>query len=519
MRSPLGLFGLDGKSRVGNLIDVGEQPFEPKGADFLLWGLVSLGMGGGTLPSPAQDFKRQSHDRSRGSTCSSQVQGQSARIKAGLGTASLAPRPLPPTRHTPASACPKTKCGLLVAESHVTGVVLVGEVMNAVRKHKQNDGGYPSMHVILCLAASLCLCPPAHHTPRVHTTHTLLASVQQLPPLHTFLLDRYFPTNEATDVFATTDVLVEYKKGSKKAAPFVAPRKGGITIMREGYTMKRFTPSYIAPKRPLTIDDLTKRGFGEALHTNLTPEQRQGVLMLGDLDELRDMNKRRKEAMAAEVIFTNACKMDEYVDDFNNFEAKEVFFYEGEANPAAYVPSANWDTTEAAGKQMLNDVAAMGSMLTSRGLPFTEVLMAPDVADVFLTNEWIIKLLDNRNYMIGGVNPEELPAGAAKIARLNIKGRMIDFIVYEDTYTEIDGTVKSFIPAGMIAACAPAAGRTVYGAITQLEQADGQFHTYAGVDVPKYISDATHNVREVTLTTAPLCMPNNENPFISAKVL
>ena len=134
--------------------------------------LSPLAMGGGTLPSPAQDFKRQSHDRSRGSTCSSQVQGQSARIKAGLGTASLAPRPLPPTRHTPASACPKTKCGLLVAESHVTGVVLVGEVMNAVRKHKQNDGGYPSMHVILCLAASLCLCPPAHHTPRVHTTHT-----------------------------------------------------------------------------------------------------------------------------------------------------------------------------------------------------------------------------------------------------------------------------------------------------------------------------------------------------------
>ena len=101
MRSPLGLFGLDGKSRVGNLIDVGEQPFEPKGADFLLWGLVSLGMGGGTLPSPAQDFKRQSHDRSRGSTCSSQVQGQSARIKAGLGTASLAPRPSPPAANSP----------------------------------------------------------------------------------------------------------------------------------------------------------------------------------------------------------------------------------------------------------------------------------------------------------------------------------------------------------------------------------------------------------------------------------
>lgn len=352
-----------------------------------------------------------------------------------------------------------------------------------------------------------------------YDTHTLLASVQALPPLHTFLLDRYFPTNAASDIFATNDVLIEYKKGTKKVAPFVAPRKGGITILRDGYTMKRFTPSYIAPKRPLTIDDLNKRGFGEALYTNLTPEQRQGVIMLGDLDELRAMNMRRKEAMAAEVIFTNGCIMDEYVDDFHNFEEREVRYYEGEKNPAEYTPSAKWDTTEASGKQMINDIAAMISMLTSRGLPATEVLMAPDVADVFLANEYILKLLDIRNLNIGGIDPATLPAGAAKIARLNIKGRMIDFLSYEDTYTELDGTVKQFIPAGKIAVGAPAAGRTVYGSITQVEQSDGEFHTYTAVDVPKYLSDPVHNVREVTLSTAPLCMPNNENPFISAQVL
>ena len=352
-----------------------------------------------------------------------------------------------------------------------------------------------------------------------YDTHTLLASVKQLAPLHTFLLDRYFPTNEASDIFATTDVLVEYKKGSKKAAPFVAPRKGGITILRDGYTMKRFTPSYIAPKRTLTIDDLKKRGFGEALYSQLTPEQRQGVIMLGDLDELREMNQRRKEAMAAEVIFTNGCIMEEYVDDFQNFEEKEVRYYDGEANPAVYTPSANWDTTEDSGKQILNDVAAMISLLTSRGLPATEVLVAPDVADVLLSNEWILKLLDNRNYQIGGVDPSTLPAGASKIARLNIKGRMIDFLCYEDTYTELDGTVKPFIPAGMIAVTAPAAGRTVYGAITQMEESDKEFHTHAGVNVPKYINDVAHDVREVRLATAPLCMPNNENPFITAKVL
>ena len=80
-----------------------------------------------------------------------------------------------------------------------------------------------------------------------YDTHTLLASVQQLPPLHSFLLDRYFPTNAASDVFATDDVLVEYRKGSKKAAPFVAPRKGGITILREGYIfiLRRMTRASI----------------------------------------------------------------------------------------------------------------------------------------------------------------------------------------------------------------------------------------------------------------------------------
>lgn len=352
-----------------------------------------------------------------------------------------------------------------------------------------------------------------------YDTHHLLASVKELAPLHSFLLDRYFPTNEATDVFATTDVLVEYKKGNKKAAPFVAPRKGGVTVLRNGYNMKRFTPSYIAPKRTLTVDELEKRGFGEALYSQLTPEQREGVMILGDLDDLRAMNLRRKEAMAAQVIFTNGCIMEEYVDDFNNFEEKEVRFYDGETNPATYTPAELWDTTEESGKQILADIANMISMLTSRNLPATEVLCAPDVADVILANEHIQKLLDIRNYNIGGVDPELLPSGVAKIARLKIKGRMIDFLSYEDTYEEIDGTVKSFIPAGMIAVGAPAAGRTVYGAITQMEQTDGRFHTHAGVDVPKYISDAKHDVREVVLKTAPLCIPNNENPFIVAKVL
>ena len=161
-------------------------------------------------------------------------------------------------------------------------------------------------------------------------THNLLMAVEQLTPPTTFLRDRYFPTNDATDVFATNDVLVEYKDGSKRVAPFVAPRKGGVTILRSGYEVLRFEPPFVAPRRMLTIDDLNKRGFGEALLSTLTPEQRQRALVLKDVQELSDMITRREEAMAAEVMQTNGCIMKHIADDVDTADTKQISFENGE---------------------------------------------------------------------------------------------------------------------------------------------------------------------------------------------
>ena len=78
------------------------------------------------------------------------------------------------------------------------------------------------------------------------------------------------------------------------------------------------------------------------------------------------------------------------MDDFEHFEEREVRYFDGDSNPAIYTPTADWTTTEASGKQMISDMASMISMLTSRGLPATDVLVAPDVADIILSNEWIL---------------------------------------------------------------------------------------------------------------------------------
>lgn len=349
-----------------------------------------------------------------------------------------------------------------------------------------------------------------------YETHTLLMAVERLTPANSFLRDRYFPTNAASDVFATDDVLVEYKDGSKKLAPFVAPRKGGVTILRSGYTMERYTPPFVAPKRALSYDDLSKRGFGEALYTQLTPAQRQQTLILKDADELGEFITRREELMAAETMLTNGCIMKHIADDANVDDEMEIRFYNGDSNPAVYTPAVKWSDPSA---NIIADLGVMIRMLTSKGLRATELVCSPDVADAIVNNEQIKELLNNRRYEIGSVEPETLAPGAAIVAKLNIGGRIISVISYDETYTDDNGDDKQYIPSGKCVLTAPACGRTLYGAVTQVEQADGEFHTYAGKRVPKYLSSAEGNTRSLTISSRPLLIPNNKNPFITADVL
>lgn len=349
-----------------------------------------------------------------------------------------------------------------------------------------------------------------------YDTHTLLMAVQQLVPAATFLRDRYFPTNDASDIFATEDVLVEYRDGTRKLAPFVAPRKGGVTILRKGYNMERYTPPFVAPRRTLTLDELRKRGFGEALYSQLTPEQRQQVLIMRDADELGDLITNREEAMAAETMLTNGCIMKHIADDADKGDEMEIRFYSEASNPASYTPTTKWD---ASGAKIRADLGAMARMLTRRGLRAADLVCSPDVADVIVEDPDIKEMLDNRRYELGSVAPEELAPGAAIMARLNINGRIISVISYDETYTDDDGNDQLYIPSGKCILTAPAAGRTCYGAVSQVEQADGEFHTYTGRRVPKYVSSAEGNTRTLTISSRPLLIPNNKNPWIVADVL
>lgn len=350
----------------------------------------------------------------------------------------------------------------------------------------------------------------------VYTTKRLQYLIQEVDAPSSFLRDRYFPCNESTDIFSTEKILVEVKGAEGRMAPFTSSRGNGVAMSRNGQTMIEYTAPTVAPMRPLTIDDLKKRGFGEALYTELTEEQRALTIATNDMAELSDMITRREEWMAAQTLLTNGCVMYAYTDNMEKGEEDEVRFYGGGTNPAQHGITIPWDQPNA---NIYGDLWDMIQKLTQRGLPATDFVCSPDVAAAIVNNEYIQKVLDNRRYELGNVAPTLMDPSAGLMCVLNVYGYPINIIAYSKQYTDDEGKTQLYIPSGKGVLTAPNCGHAVYGAVTQMEQADGEFHTYPGRRVPKYLANAHDNVRTLTITSRPLMMPAAVDPYIAVDAL
>lgn len=351
----------------------------------------------------------------------------------------------------------------------------------------------------------------------LYRTHTMVTAMQLKKKKPTFLRDRYFKTTDK-NIFKTEDVLVEYKDEQKrKMAPAVIPLKGGIPVGRTGYKTDRITPPYIAPERPLSIDTLNRKQFGETLFSQKKPSEREASILAADLEDLNELIDAREEWMAAKTLFENGYTMRQYADKYGEglYEEFEIHFYDGESNPAVYIPAKPWNST---GSEFLDDIFAIAQVLKKRGLRAMDMLMGSDTAAVLLKNEFLLKLLDNRSLQLAHVDPKEMPAGATSLGRVNVMGIWIEFIFYTEEIVDEDGESKPLVPKGEICITAPDMGRTLYGAVTQLEK-DEHFHTYMARRVPQVTSDIHDSVRTLTMKARPLTIPNYKDSAIKAKVL
>lgn len=348
----------------------------------------------------------------------------------------------------------------------------------------------------------------------VFTTTQLLAAVKQLTPATSFLSKRYFPT-DAGSIFSTEYVLVEYKDGTLSIAPHVTPGNTSLNLARPGYDAWSYKPPMAKVRRVLTIDDLQQKGFGEALYSNLTPQQRAAQYTAEDLAEMDERLVRTEEMMCARVMQDNALTVDVYADNLEDKQTETMNFFTGRNN-AVYTPSNGWDN---GGADILGDLNIMAQMLIQTGQPAVDLVVGAAVASAIVNNNQIAGMLDNRRYEMGGIAPDELGDGAYLLGRLNAYGPTLNIIAYPMMYTDLQGNTRPYIDDNKVVMTYPGAGRMLYGAITQIDEEGGEPVTHAERRVPKFIGDVRTDVREYRLASRPLPIVVQKDCFISATVL
>lgn len=343
-------------------------------------------------------------------------------------------------------------------------------------------------------------------------TYALIAIAEEIVPKQTFFKDRYAPTGEG-DIFKADKVLTEYRKGDRKMAAFVSPRAGDIPMDRRGYSIHEYQPAFIAPSRLLTVDELRKRGFGEALYSNSTKSERAARLILEDMKDMNLRIERREEWMVAQTMIHNACTMQEYIDDQTQGDTLYVKFFDN-ASEHAYTVSGYWTTWAA----MRADVIAMCRQLSRRGLPAVDLLMGTDVAENVLGFTELQRLLDKNSGIITGKIEEELSPydGVVYMGTVNFGGFKLNLISVDETYVDDNDQEQKYFPATSAMVTAPNCCHTMYGQITQIDYGSTDFTDHAGIRVPKFTLDQDKDIRKLRLGARPLVAPKNYCPYIYA---
>lgn len=349
------------------------------------------------------------------------------------------------------------------------------------------------------------------NTVSIYDPRTMGKLVSRMPAVHTFFRSTFFKNEET---FVTKNVDVDFKKGSRKVAPYVHRLIGGKTVPNTGYQTKTYTPPLVAPDKITTVDDLLTRQPGESIYSGRTPAERAVVKMQSDFIELREMITRREELMCTQSIFNGQIPIigdgiNEVIDF--GFTNKEVIT----------TAAKKWgvDTSDP-----LADLKRWHKQVQKTGFVNCNIcVMADDVATAFVNHPKIQKLLDVKNYDLAVISPKQLPNGVTYVGTIHELG--LDIYTYNEWYLDdwTDPTApeeKPLVPDGTLALLSTNADYSMYyGAITLIDDQSKEFYTVEGKYVPDTWTSRKPARRFLQLSSAPLAVPHDVDSWFVAKVL
>lgn len=362
-------------------------------------------------------------------------------------------------------------------------------------------------------------------------TYYMAGLWEGLSPVNTFFRDRYFPT-APQDIFAADKVLCEYRDGDNGRAPFMTLDADPINVKRSGYELHDYAPTCIKQSRNLTADQLKQRGFGEAILSDSTEEERAAKLVAEDLALLERRIVRTEELLCATVMINNGFTVVENIgadangDPIPGPTAQVQFYDPNVGNDGAYSIGSQW-TTSTSWSEIVEDVRNMCRSLSRRGLPHTDLIIGQEVADVLLANTDFRALVDKMSgIIIASPIVQELTKydGVSLLGVVNFGGYNLNVIVVDEQYQDKvydsgSGTYVTtwvnYFPADAIMVTAPNAGHLMYAHIVHMDE-DGSVDTIKGKRVPDLFVDRKRKTREIILESRPFAAPKNYSPWIYA---
>lgn len=332
--------------------------------------------------------------------------------------------------------------------------------------------------------------------PCIYTTVEMMQAVEAARPCNNFLTRTFFYRSET---HVAEKIEVDVRKGKRRMAPFVSPRRGGKVMTREGYETKYIRTPKIAPERLLTTDDITKRTIGENIYSRDTPEDRADKLLAKDLLELGEYIERRKEWEARQVILEGG------FDVVDKDDGLDIHVDYGFENKEILLGGDKWSNAESDPDSILLEKKL--EILKKSGVNPNMMIGDAKTIRLYLNNPKVQKMANILNIKDVDIQPRVVDDNITyygRIASLDLDIFSFDeWFMNEDTKKE-----EAMIPEGtIILANSNGIGGMHYGAVTQMEE-DG-FQTYEAEVVPKYIIDSKNDTETIRLTSRPIPVPDD----------
>jgi hypothetical protein len=327
------------------------------------------------------------------------------------------------------------------------------------------------------------------------TTVSLLEAITHRYPISRHIRDTFFSQREFADAHT---VQLNVRKGGRGLAPFILPLEGQVIGRRLPFVSMIVSAPTIAPARVVTLREISRPWWGETPFNYLSVEQRIANIYAQDTEDMDDEISRTEEWLCANMMFsgkvtwTVRTKTPQTIDfGFTNITAVDHPWDTADGDPLKDLQLA---------QQSLNEAGYAGNIAIYGTRAWNALMNNPKVKETFLWPRF------------GPVNsittPENLPPGVA--SGPSFTNPVMSNTIYSGSYMGPDGNIHRLVPDDkVLVASSDVRNRIVYAMVTQIEQADGNWHSYSAERVPKVEVNVNKNFWMYTLTSRPVPIPTD----------